>query len=383
MQNRTERQKDRKQLFREIVGAFEQKYSWLGHQAARELLLSAASWNIETHSDPPMRFRNHIMLAWRRGWLKSSILTKMAEVLGKDLCSVMGKVTDAGMRGSVSSGQFTPPKPLKSPIIISTEFGQTNFEDELLNMFLSLLEEGYTNITLNKLGQLPDSQKRDIEKRFNGQIQFGESNEFNLQTNFVFWGATYDPSKLEDDALRSRFNVVSPAKPLNGELTEAIDNGRFQLSSTAINDVRRELKAEEPIDTNFQPPSKLYSKYNLIPRESRDLQAYMAARHWWGLDVNPEVMENYIEHLKESRRRSMMDPEELVLDLIFDNPMTYEEIAEETGYEDKHIYKLLQELNANPVPSDTGENKWAVWSRKGDAEEPDDDDENSFLSDLT
>lgn len=366
-----ERQKERQRLFKEVVQAFEQGYSWLGHQAAREMLLSAASWNIQTYSDPPMRYRTHLMLAWKRGWLKSTILTKMASVLGDDLCSVMGKVSDAGLRGSVSSGQFTPPKPLKTPIIISTEFGQTSFEDELLNMFLSLLEEGYTNITLNKLGQMPDSQKRDIEKRFNGNISFGESNEFDLQTNFVFWGGTYDPSKLQDDALRSRFNITTPVKPLDGELTEQIDNGRFNLSSDVIQGVRRELQSEEPVETDFSPPSHLYTDYTINPRESRDLQSYMACRNWWGLDVTPEIMENYIEHLKKSRRRAMMEPKERVFDLIFDNPMTYDEIMADTGYERKHVYKMLQELDAKPVPS-TGRKKWAVFSN--DSQEKDEDD---------
>lgn len=376
---------ERKQIFKEVVGAFEQKYSWLGHQASRELLLSAASWNVQQYSDPPMRYRTHIMLAWRRGWLKSSILTKMAKVLGDDLCSVMGKVTDAGLRGSVSSGQFTPPKPLKTPIVISTEYGQTSFEDEILNMFLSMLEEGYTNITLNKLGQLPESQKRDIEKRFDGNISFGESNEFDLQTNFVFWGATYDPTKLQDDALRSRFNIVTPSEPLTGEVTEAIDKGHFQLSNGTMRRVREELKKEKPIETDFTPPSHFYDKHNLNPRESRDLQSYMAARHWWGLSVTPEIMENYINHLKKSRRRAKMSPEELVRDLIFDNPLTYEQISDETGYGDQHIYTILEQIDASPVPSQEGK-KWAVWSGKSENEEKEKyaptSDEGSELSDF-
>lgn len=380
MQSKSKKKQERKQVFMEVVQAFEQKYSWLGHQAARELLMSAASWNIEKYNDTPMRLRNHVMLAWERGWLKSSILTKMAKVLGDDLCATMGKVTDAGMRGSVSSGQFTPPTPLKAPIVISTEFGQTSFEDELLNMFLALLEEGETNITLNKLGQLGEAQKRSIEKRHDKQIQFGEANEYSLSTNFVFWGATYDPRKLQDDALRSRFNVVTPAKPLTGEVTEAIDKGHFQLSKTAIKDCRRMLKEEADAETDFTPPSHLYREYSLIPRESRDVQAYMAARNWWGLDVNPEIMEDYIKHLKKSRRRATMNPKEFVLDLIFDDPHTYEELEEKTGYDRKHLFQILQDLNANPIPQENGPNAWAVYSQAGEGE--DDDDSDDFLKDF-
>lgn len=380
MQSETKGKKRRREVFKEIVGAFEEKYSWLGHQTARELLLSAASWNIEKNNDNSMRMRTHVMLAWKRGWLKSSLLTHMAGILGDDLCAATGKVTNAGMRGSVSSGQFTPPKPLKAPIVVSTEFGQTSFEDELLNLFLSLMEEGRTNITLNKIGQLPEKQKKKIEKRYDGQISFGESNEFDLRTDFVFWGATYDPRKLQDDALRSRFNIVTPAQPLVGEVTETIDKGKFRVSKKAVRDCRRMLKSDEESDTDFTLPSHLYKKYRIDPRLSRDAQAYMAARNWWGLDVNPEIMEDYIKHLKESRRKSMMNPSELVFDMIFDNPMSYEEIMDETGMSKKEVYKIIQnELNAVPVPHKDGR-KWVIYSR--DSEEDEEDDDDGFLGGL-
>jgi len=365
---------ERKRVFKNIVQEFEKKYSWLGHQASRELLLSAASWNIEKYSDTPMRYRNHVMLAWERGWLKSSILRKMAGILGDEMCSVVGKVTDAAMRGSISAGQFTPPKPLKTPIIISTEFGQTNFEDELLNIFLNMLEEGHTNISLNKIGTLAENQRRSIENQYDGKIEFGEKNEYDLKSNFVFWGATYDPSKLADDALRSRFNVVTPSKPLDPAITKALDKNNFHLSQNTIRNCRRMLQEEREVRTDFRPPDELYDEYTITPRESRDIQAYMAARNWWGLDVNPDVMESYIEHLKHSRRISTMEPEDRVFDLIFDNPMSYREIMKETGMTKKKVYRIIEQLPAVKSPG-KNETQWVVYSR----DDHDNDEEQSGL----
>lgn len=371
----------RKEIYREVVNAFERKYSWLGAQAAQELLLSAATWNIEKNNEVPMRYRTHCVLAWERGWLKSSILTKMASVLGEDLCTTMGKVTDAGMRGSLSGGSFTPPKPLKAPFVISTEFGQTTFEDELLNVFLSLLEEGYTNVSMNKVGQMSESQKRDIEQQYDGAINFGGENEFDLKTNFVFWGATYDPAKLDDDALRSRFNVVTPKNPLTGAVTETIDKGYFNLNQDTVRALRRELKSDEESEVDFKPPTHLYEKYSLIPRESRDLQAYMAARNWWGLEVNPSIMENYVEHMKDSRKRSNMSPEDLIFHLIFNNPMSLDELDDETRYNEEEIYKMLTDLKKHRGAQMTpfkGGRKWVIWSgNKGEEEE--DEEETGFL----
>lgn len=378
---KTDLQKKRKEIYRGVAGAFEQKYGWLGRQAAREMLMSVASWNIEKYSDPDLRYRTHIMLAWERGWIKSSLMTKMAKILGDDLCSVMGKVTDASLRGSVSSGRFTPPKPLKTPFVISTEFGQTNFEDELLNMFHTMLEEGYTNISMNKIANLTDGQRKNIEKKYNNEIQFGDENEFNLNTDFVFWGATYDPAQLDDDALRSRFNVVTPMKPLDGGLVEAADKSVFNVNSQTVRNLREEVKRGEPVGTDFTPPSSIYSEYNPNFRESRDLQSYMACRNWWGLDVNPEIMADYIEHLQKSRRRANMNSDEFILDIIFDNPLSYDEIMDRTGYTKIKVYKILNRIGAKKIP-DEDHYEYVVYS--GDKIERDDkNDEEEFLDSLT
>lgn len=377
----SEIKEERRQIFNEIVGAFEDKYSWLGHQASRQLLLSAATWNIEKYSDPHMRYRNHVMLAWERGWLKSSILRKMADILGDSFISTIGKVTDAAMRGSVSAGQFTAPKPLKTPIVISTEFGQTEFNDELLNLFLALLEEGRTNVAMNKIGSLSDSARRNVQNNedMEGQIQFRGTNEFELKTDFVFWGATYDPSKLEDDALRSRFEVVTPVKELDATITRSIDNNRFSLSNQTIQDVRRVLNSQRKMSTDFRPPSHLYNKYTLIPRESRDVQAHMAARNWWGLEVNPEVMESYIKHLKESRKIATMDPYDRIFDAVFDNPMTLTELTEETRYNKQEIFKILENLPAEKFGFGNDEVKWVIRSGQADVEDEDENEEESKI----
>lgn len=370
---------DRKQVYKKIVEAFSTKYSWLGGQAAKEMLISAASWNIQKYSNPPFRYRTHVMLAWERGYLKSTMMRAMADVLGDDMVSTIGKVSEAAMRGSVSGGKFTPPKPLQTPIVISTEFGQTSFQEELLNIFLNQLEEGHTNVSLNKIGSLSENKKKDIQEKYDGRIKFKASNEFDLHSDFVFWGATYDPSKLEDDALRSRFNVVTPAKPLNHEITQCADNNpsvKKQLDKQTVRDCREYLKQEKEFPTDFRPPSRLYKKYNIIPRESRDIQSYMAARNWWGLECNPEIMEEYIKYLQESRKVSTMSPEQRVFDLVFDTPKTYKEIQEVTGLQKKEIYKIMQNIGAEKYKLGEDQTQWVIWS--GQQEEDEEEEDNAF-----
>lgn len=378
--SKDERQ-ERRQVYTTIRDAFAEKYSFLGAQAAREMLMSAASWNINKYSDPPMRFRNHVMLTWAPGWLKSSMLRKMKTVLGDDLVSDCGKFTSAVLRGSLDGGNYSPPLVLKSPIVVSTEFGQTDFgDDELLSSFLALLEEGETNVSLNKLAGMSESQKENVEQRFkapNGekQIKFKENN-FDLKTDFVFWGATHDPAQLSENALKSRFNVVTPAEPLTGKVTEAVDKAspiQDILDQQDVKDVRRMLRSQEEVATNFKPPSQFYTEFSLSPRESRDIQSYMAARNWWGLEVNPKIMREFTQQLKESRRIADMAPAERVKNLIFDEPKSYSEIMNETGYSKIEVHNILEQLDASRAGSDADETKWVVRS----GERTNDDEEES------
>lgn len=366
---------ERRDVYTNIRDAFAEKYDFLGAQAAREMLMSAASWNVNRHSDPPMRFRNHVMLTWSPGWLKSSMLRKMKKVLGDDLVSDCGKFTSAVLRGSLDSGNYSPPLVLKSPIVVSTEFGQTDFsDDELLSSFLALLEEGETNVSLNKLAGMSESSKENVEQRFqkpDGEraIKFRE-NEFSLKTDFVFWGATHDPAQLSENALKSRFNVVTPNKPLTGAVTEAVDKAASiekQLSKQDINDVRRMLRSQEEVATNFKPPSSFYSDFSLSPRESRDIQSYMAARNWWGLEVNPQIMRDYTKQLKQSRRIADMTPAERIKNIIFDDPKTYDEIMQETGYSKIEIHDIFEQIDAKRAGMSQDETKWVV--RSGDRED--------------
>lgn len=385
----SERQ-SRKQVYEKIRDAFAEKYDFLGGQAAREMLMSAASWNVNRYSDPPMRFRNHVMLTWSPGWLKSSMLRKMKKVLGDDLVSDSGKFTSAVLRGSLDSGSYSPPLVLKSPIVISTEFGQTDFsDDELLSSFLALLEEGETNVSLNKLAGMSEGQKSNVEERFkrpdgDKAINFGE-NEFSLKTDFVFWGATHDPTQLSENALKSRFNVVTPAQPLTGNVTEAVDKAppiEKILDKTDLKDVRRMLRSQEEVATNFKPPSEFYQEFSLSPRESRDIQSYMAARNWWGLEVNPKIMKDYARQLKESRRIADMTPAERVKNLIFDSPMTYDEIKEKTGYSKIEIHNIFEQIDAKRAGTDANQTAWVVRSGERGGDEEESSLKDDFLSDV-
>jgi hypothetical protein len=354
---------ERKEVFTDIVAAFSESYGFLGEQVATECLMSLATWNMERHSDPPIRYRTHIMLTWDPGYIKSTLLRKFKLLLGDDMVSKCGKITEAVLRGSSAGGSFSPPKVLKAPILVSTEFGQTEWEGELLGSFLALLEEGETNISLNKFAGLSDVAKRDVTEKYHGDIEFTADNEFDLYTDFLFWGATHDPEQLQDNAMVDRFNIVTPKEPLTGELVEQVSKSpplTETLSKDTIQSLRRIVSCEKEADVDFEIPSALYRKHNPSFRLARDVRSNMAARHWWGLQSDPDVMDAYMQHLKESRKKASMNKYERVQDMIFENPLTWDEILERARLPETELNHILQNLDVTHHPGPDGETQWVI-----------------------
>jgi len=161
-------------------------------------------------------------------------------------------------------------------------------------------------------------------------------------------------------------------------VTEAVDSApsiEKQLDKSDLNDIRRMLRSQEEVATNFKPPSSFYTEFSLTPRESRDIQSYMAARNWWGLKVNPKIMREYTKTLKQSRRVADMTPAERVKNLIFDDPKTYEEIKKETGYTKIEIHNIFEQIDASNAGGFEGTTEWVV--RSGEGQEDNDNEQST------
>ena len=341
----------KKEIYTQIVSAFEEKYSWLGRQFAEEFLNSVASWNIQQFSDPGFRVRRHLLLFWPPGFLKSSLLMKARDILGSDACGHLSDVTTAAIRGSVDSGKFRVPVCLKHPFTVCTEFGQMinsgGDSNELVQKLLNILEEGVVTVSLVKAGGLLIAEREKAIDKYG--IKFDDDNNFTYQTNWVLFAGTYNKKFLADSALESRFIIMTPEKKLDGELTKHVNrSGKFHVDEQVKTELREYLLSPWN-NENGKPmlPDEVYSpEININPRESAGLISIMLAKQWWGQDISKDEIIEKAKAIKQTSEDIWKGDEDKVFDCIFYEGKTIEEISKETGVSVRMVKRYLRNIHA-------------------------------------
>ncbi len=350
------------EIYDKIVSAFEHDFSWLGKQFAEEFLMSVASWNIQQFSNPPFRVRRHLLLYWKAGWLKSSLLTKAFVLLGNDLCTMMSDVTNAALRGTVDYGKFVSPFTLKRPFSICTEFGQiTSGGDstELVQKLLNVLEEGVVTVSLGKISQLSKTAKDKAEEEYG--ITFIDDNTFTYRTNWVLLAGTYNKRFLIDNAFESRFNLVVPEKPLNSLLTKHIVNTTPQLIDEETKyEFRRAIVEKNEVRSDVKLPDEIFDlDSELDPRRCSYLLSYKMCRAWWGIKTESEQLINLLTELKKRTDSIWKSADDKVFEVIENEPLSADEIAKVTGLSKRQVYYSLKNIRASRIIED-GKAKWKI-----------------------
>ena len=353
----------RKELYNEVVDAFEQSYSWLGKQFAEEMMLSLASWNVQTFSNPNFRARRHMILFWAPSWFKSTLLNKTYHLLGPELCTIMTDVSHAALRGTVESGQFVSPFTLKRPFSICTEFGQVLSgadSTEIVQKLLNILEEGLVTVSLGKISYLSPTQREEIKDKYG--ITFIDNNTFTYHTNWVLMAGTYNRRFLVDNALESRFNIVYPEKRLDAQLTKYVINSRpFMISDDVINGVRNEILRKTIVNCNIKLPDEVFDENtNITPRESAGLLSTIICRAWWGLKTDKEYILKKIDNMRLRSKAVWMTADDKVFEAIEQEAKTATQIAEETGLSKRQVYYSLKSLRASRYIDEEGNATWRV-----------------------
>jgi hypothetical protein len=339
----------KKQIYDEIVNAFSDKYSWLGEQISKEFLLSVASWNIQTFSNPDFRVRRHLLLFWNAGWIKSTLVKKMFDILGGELCSFISDVTESKLRGSVHGDTFVPPDVILKPFAISTEFGQVtgHGKEEIVQLLLNILEEGIGHVSLVKLAGF-DKKKKDEAMNMN-PIHFHGNAAFNFRTNWTLIACTYNRKFIVDNAFVDRFNVIIPEKKLTSELTRhMISRPKLSINEDAILSLRDEIVSEKnKIDTNIKLPDELFESNNgFSPRDAGKMMSYILCNKWWGINLtNDDIIKAYKTYKKNSIS-VFEESEEKVLNALSGGPMTYKDLMKVTGLSKSNLYNTLKKVRA-------------------------------------
>ena len=358
----------RKQIYDEVVDSFEKTYSFLGKQFAEEMLLTFASYNIQSFSNAPFRLRRHLMLCWGHSWIKTSLLTKAYEILGRNLCTYMSDISNAALRGTVDSGQFSVPYTLERPFAVCTEFGQLvsgGKDTELVQKLLNVLEEGMVEVSLGKIAFLSDSEREKAVHDWG--VYFSSRNKFSYKTNWILMAATYDKKFLIDNALLSRFNVLYPKQPLDNKLTKHIMNsGGFKLNEEVKQKLREELIKDKPIETQIKLPQEIYELGETItPRDCSSLASYILCRSWWNVGTSKDEIIQMAKEIVDSRDNVLKTADDKVFEAIEAEDKTAQDIAKETGYTSRQVYYSLKNIRAMPtLKYDEEGNPKRVWGMR-------------------
>jgi len=154
---------NKKEIYNEIVGAFEEKYSWLGKQFVEEALYSVASWNIQQFSNPDFRVRRHLLLFWPPGFIKTvgeneKILINDRYVPIKDL-DERGKLTTiSSYKGKIYGNKINTPY-IKSPLK-----KEKTFEIETIGNYNVVAGQDHPFMVITKKGNIEWRKTKELKE---------------------------------------------------------------------------------------------------------------------------------------------------------------------------------------------------------------------------
>lgn len=359
----------RNEIYDHITTAFEDKFSFLGRQFAEEFQMSCASYNIQTYSKPDFRMRRHLLLFWRAGWLKSSLLNKANTLLGPQLCTIMSDVSNAALRGTVEGGSFVSPFTLKRPFSICTEFGQvvSGFDSDIVQKLLNVLEEGLVTVSLGKIAYLSIDQREEATEKYG--ITFIDKNTFTYSTNWILIAGTYNKKFLFDNALESRFVIMHPEKKLDSNLTRHLTTSKkFHIDEDVAEHFKAEIVKDSPMDiAGIKLPNEVYEcETPVSPRECAGLISFIACRSWWN---KPTTKDDIMEKLNQMKTRSetvWKTADDKVFDAIEFESKTVPDIASELDVSTRQVYYSLSSLKRKGIVNkfieyDEEENATGKW----------------------
>lgn len=286
----------------------------------------------------------------------SSLLLKLREILGSEMCGSITDVTTAAIRGSVESGRFKAPVCLKHPYTVCSEFGQlinsSSDSSELVQKLLNILEEGKVNVSLIKVAQLLESERERAINTYG--VKFDDDNNFEYTTNWVLMAGTYNKKFLKDNALESRFNIMMPERKFDASFTRYICSAPpFDLADEYKIALRNLLLDDTPMDTKVVLPLEVHEA-GLTMRDLSNLQSRVICLRWWGVEMLDSEIIKYAYKMKENQKIAWESEEDKIFNCLFMTPKTLEEVAKETNLPIRQVFMAIKRnFGASQVLEDT------------------------------
>jgi hypothetical protein len=300
------------------------------------------------------RYRLNCLLHWKSGWWKTSLLTRIAEISAPFLnIKKMTSSSEAALRGSCTpDGKFCIPDILTSNIFIIPEL-TTMLNEEIIRIFLTILEEATLSVSLVKLKRIKDSEKEYWENRF--PIKFDDFG-FTYTHHCTIWAAIHDLGLIDEelyDAYTNRFIILY------------IPPDKFKRE-----DAYKLEKHHRRIDFENELSRFLESRYKIKSEPNWDFAERIIAyfRNSTTIQVDtPRVVQNIIRIalgyyelfgdnfyeccniIARQFNQEVYTPKELLISAL-QTPKTMDELVSLTGMKRTLIYYYMKQL---PVIKDT------------------------------
>ncbi len=348
-------------IYNAVIESFENKFSWLGKQFAQEFLCAVASYNLEENLKFDARIRNHILLFWQHGWLKSSLIYRAFDILGNDNAAYITDISEPALRGSVEftsdgESQYVPPFVKEKPFIIVSEIGSLTHKyrsDSLVQEMLTILEEGFNSTQLIKIARLSPEQRAKAEEEYG--VRFEGLSRVYFKTNCVWIGATYNADYIVDNAFASRWEIQRPNQELTSKLTKWINRHSWHIDEDVVENLRK-LIGDKP-DPNLKAyfnkylPDEMYDKYpQLSPRMSRSLKVYRLCRAYWGLKTDDDMLVNRLDNIIVSQDSVSEGWIDKVLEYLRKNgKCTYNDIKDGVKIPSAILFNVLKHSDVSRI----------------------------------
>ena len=331
-----------------ILDEFERCYGWLGRQMAEKLLLSLATINIHRYGGYSYRLRQNLLMLWKAGYFKSTIVRRFIDIInysGKPNAILITDISDSSFMGSSKDKNFLVPLYAKYWIIVIDEMAKyTDSKTEQFQTLLSVLEDDHVIRQLIKFGEVSEKEKK--RSKVYG-IEWIDEFTFKAPVRAGVIGNTYKNDFITDEAMQSRFNIVTPKQDLDADLVKHIN--KYGDSFNVPPDICLSLQHHFHNDSIKNSPLTYTLPSEVIidgvsGRTLSELKKWALAREWWGFTTSLQEIENRRDVIINSQQYATKNSADKVIDLISERPYTAKEIIEVLGMPKSNLYRILRRL---------------------------------------
>jgi len=336
-------------------------------------LQSIISQNLQEHYGHTPRILTHRLLFAPYGWLKSSILTNVHNMLidktkERQVSQWVGSPTREAVRGSViqikdDDGEerwvFLPPYPAQFRYLFVDEWGSVakKNDDQYIDYLKTLLEHGLGIIELVKLANITSETRKRLKEAFKGiKLEFTALQSCQYYSNTAWLTGTNKHEAIEEEALTSRFEIEIPKREFDPALLKHIKNHPLWEGD---DELFRQLRSI--LNSKISIPSDIISIPDLVPdylidefppslgnnpRIIRDTEAWVLMQKILCKEVKDNMIKDYMRNRLKVSESVSTNTEELIIQLLQENKagLTVIDLSNKTGRSRSTVSYHLEKL---------------------------------------